>query len=82
MGGPWERLIRMVRHVPEPLLMKAGDHLDDETLRTFMTDVECIVSSRPLSVDHLSDAEAPEPVTPNHYETQARITASIRVSKT
>ena len=66
MGCPWERLIRTVRNAVEPLLMKVGNQLDDETLRTFLTEVECIVNSRPLSGDYLSDVEAPEPLTPNH----------------
>ena len=69
MGGPCERLIRMVRNALEPLLMKVGNQLDDETLRTFLTKVECIVNSRSLSVDYLSDAETPEPSTPNHLLT-------------
>ena len=69
MGGPWERLIRTLRNAREPLLMKVGNQLDDETLRTFLTEVECIVNSRPLSVDCLSDAEAHEPLTPNHLLT-------------
>ena len=69
MGGTWERLIRSVRNALEPLLSEAGSQLDDETLRTFMTDVECIINSRPLSVDYLCSAEAPEPLTPNHLLT-------------
>ena len=69
MGGTWERLIRSVRNALEPLLSKAGSQLDDETLRTFMTEVECIINSRPLSVDHLCSAEAPEPLTQNHLLT-------------
>ena len=69
MGGTWERLIRSVRNALEPLLSKAGSQLDDETLRTFMTEVECVINSRPLSVDYLCSAEAPEPLTPNHLLT-------------
>ena len=69
MGGTWERLIRSVHNALEPLLSKAGSQLDDETLRTFMTEVECIINSRPLSVDYLCCAEAPEPLTPNHLLT-------------
>ena len=69
MGDPWERLIRTVRNAVKPLLMKVGNQLDDETLRTFLTEEECIVNSRPLSVDYLPDAEAPEPLTPNHLLT-------------
>ena len=65
MGGTWERMIRSVRNALEPLLLQAGSQLDDETLRTLLTEVECIINSRPLSVDNLCDAEAPEPLTPN-----------------
>ena len=65
-GGTWERLIRSVRNALEPLLSKVGSQLDDETLRTLMTEVECIINSRPLSVYYLCDAQAPEPLTPNH----------------
>ena len=68
MGGPWERFIRTMCKALEPLLMKVGTQLD-ETLQTFLTEVECIVNSRPLSVDYMSDAEAPEPLTPNHLLT-------------
>lgn len=50
-------------------MSKAGSQLDDETLRTLMTEVEFIINSRPLSVDYLCDAEAPEPLTPNNLLT-------------
>ena len=53
MGGSWEWLVRSVHNALEPLLSKARSQLDDETLRTFITEVECIINSRPLSVDHL-----------------------------
>ena len=42
MGGTWERLIHSVRNALEPLLSKAGSQLDDETLRTFMTEVDAL----------------------------------------
>ena len=48
--------------------MVDGNQLDDETARTFVT-VLCIVNSRPLSIDYLSDAKAPELLTPNHLLT-------------
>ena len=69
MGGSWERLVRSVHNALEPLLSKARSQLDDETLRTFITEVECIINSRPLSVDHLCNMEAPGPLTPNHLLT-------------
>ena len=76
MGGTWERLIRSVRNALEPLLLKAGSQLDDETLRTFMTEVECIINSRPLSVDYLCNADAPEP----YYEAETSATTARRIS--
>ena len=39
------------------------------TLRTLLTEVECMINSSPLSVDNFCDAEAPEPLTPNHLLT-------------
>ena len=69
MGGVWERLIRTVRSALETLLVSAGTQLDDEAFRTLMTEVECMVNSRPLSVNNLNDPEAPEPLTPNHLLT-------------
>lgn len=59
-------MIRTVRSALEPLLMSSGDQLDDEAFRTFMTEVECIVNSRPLAVNELSDPEILESLTPNY----------------
>ena len=69
MGGTWERQIRTVRSALEILLLNAGSQLDNEAFRTFMTEVECIVNSRPLTTNDLSDPDAPEPLTPNHLLT-------------
>ena len=40
MGGSWERLIRTVRSVLSVLLQEHGSQLDDEALRTLMTEAE------------------------------------------
>ena len=69
MGGDWETLIGTVRSALETLLIKAGNQLDDEAFRTFMTEVECIVNSRPLTIANLCSSDAPEPLTPNHLLT-------------
>ena len=66
MGGLWERLIRTVRSVLSGLLEDHAQQLDDEALRTLFTEAENIVNSRRLTIDNLSDPEAPEPITPNH----------------
>ena len=47
MGGSWERLIGTVRRALEPMLRNHGKQLDDESLRTLMTEVKNIVNSRP-----------------------------------
>ena len=51
MGGVWERQIRTVRSVLAVLLEKNGQQLDDETLRTLMSEVMAIVNGRPLTHD-------------------------------
>ena len=65
MGGVWERQIRSVRNVLNVLLDLHGSQLDDESLRTFMIEAECIVNSRPLAVDTLNSPDHIEPLTPN-----------------
>ena len=69
MGGIWERQIRTTRSVLSSLLLDHGAQLDDESLRTLMTEAESIVNCRPLTVENLSDPLAPEPLTPNHLLT-------------
>ena len=44
MGGTWERMIHSVSNALEPLLLQAGSQLDDETLRTLLTEVQCIIN--------------------------------------
>jgi hypothetical protein len=50
-------------------LYSSGSQLDDEAFRTFMTEAECIVNSRPQTTNELSDPEMLEPLTPNHLLT-------------
>ena len=69
MGGAWERLIRTVRSVLSALLRDHGTQLDDESLRTLMTETECVVNSRPLTVSNLTEPNTLEPITPNHLLT-------------
>ena len=64
-GGAWERQIRTVRKVLGPLLVKYGERLDDESLRTLFTELECIINSRPLTT--VSDsADDLVPLSPDH----------------
>ena len=60
MDGIWERMIKSVRSVLSVLLQEHGAQLDDEALRTLMTEAENVINSRPAS---------PEPITPNHLLT-------------
>ena len=65
MGGIWARMIRSVRSVLSVLLQEQGAQLDDEALRTLMTEAENVINSRPLTVENLADPASPEPITLN-----------------
>lgn len=69
MGGVWGRQIRTVRSVLTGLLQNNGSELDEESLRTLMTEVEAIVNSRPLTTDDLTDADSLDVLTPSHFLT-------------
>ena len=68
-GGVWERQIRSVRRVISNLLQEFGSQLDDESLRTLLTEAAALVNSRPLSVENLADPTAVDALTPNHLIT-------------
>ena len=62
-GGVWERQIRTIRRLLESMITSTS--MKNETLVTFMCEVEAIINSRPLtpvSTDHLDT----EPLSPNH----------------
>lgn len=61
MGSSWEHLIEAVHRALEPMLRNHGNQLDDESLRTLMTELENMVSLRPLMSDNLCESDAPEP---------------------
>ena len=69
MGGSWERMIRSVRSVLSALMDTHGDYLDDEQLRTFMTEAESIVNSRPLTYVDTSSPDSKEPLSPSQILT-------------
>ena len=48
-GGVWERMIRTARNTLDGLLEQHGTQLDEESLRTLLCEVECIVNSRPIA---------------------------------
>ena len=65
-GGVWERQIRSVRQILNGILLSHGLSLNDESLKTFLCEVESIVNSRPLTVDCLSDPLSPKPLSPSN----------------
>lgn len=65
-GGVWERQIRTVRSILQPLLKNHGQRLNTEDLRTLMYECMNIVNSRPLGVQSLTDPLSLPPITPNH----------------
>ena len=63
IGDAWERMIRSVRRILNVLTQMQT--LTEESLTTFMTEVEGILNSRPLVPLMLHDSEE-EPLNPNH----------------
>ena len=62
-GGVWERLICSVQKILHAMI---GEHLvNEETLVTFLVEVEKILNSRPITCVS-SDPSDLEPLTPNH----------------
>ena len=61
-GGVWERLIRSARRILRSI--SGGQHLTDESLRTFLAEVERIMNNRPL-VPMGDDPKDLEVLTPN-----------------
>ena len=64
-GGIFERQIRSARAVLNGILLKQGEILNDESLCTVLCEVECVLNSRPLTVDTLEDPMSLQPLTPN-----------------
>ena len=75
MGGVWERQIRTVRSVISSLIKSSPRRLDEESMRTFLTEAEAIVNSRPLTLENLHDPES-EPLSPNQILTMKTKVAS------
>ena len=63
-GGVFERLVRSAKRALSAVL---GDRaVDDETLRTVVTEAEALLNGRPLT--HAStDPDDHQPLTPNHF---------------
>ena len=68
-GGVWERQIRTIRSILNALLHTHGHSLNDEAFRTFLTEAEAIVNSRPLTTQTLSDVNSLLPLSPSNLLT-------------
>ena len=64
----WERQIRTVKSILTSLIKSSPRTLDDEMLRTLLTEAEAIVNSRPLTLENLHDPEI-SPLSPNQLLT-------------
>ena len=64
MGGVWKRQIRSAHSILVALLKIHGTSLNDESLRTFLAEVEAIVNTRPITSESLSDVQSPVPLCP------------------
>ena len=62
MGGVWERIVRCVKNVLKSLVKE--QLLSDESLLTFVTEVERILNDRPIT-PLSTDVRDSEPLTPN-----------------
>ncbi|KAL2098438.1 hypothetical protein ACEWY4_007645 [Coilia grayii] len=62
-GGIWERLIKQIKQIL--MSISREQTLDDESLHTFICEVEAILNSRPLTTASDSPSDL-EPLTPNH----------------
>ena len=63
-GGVWERLIRSVRRAL--LALTNEREMNEDQLRTFLSEAESIVNSRPLTPVTL-EVDSDLPLTPNHF---------------
>ena len=69
MRGVWERQIRSAHTILMSLLHAHGRSLNDESLRTLLTETEALVNSRPLTVDTLGDMQSEQPICPTNILT-------------
>ena len=69
MSDIWERKIRSARTILEALLKTHGSSLNDENLRTLITETEETINSRSLTVETLRDVNSEMPLSPSHLLT-------------
>lgn len=67
-GWAWERQILLIPSILSSLMREYGHTLDEESFRTLLTKVECILNSQPLSTPS-GDPRNSDPLTPSHVLT-------------
>ena len=69
MVGIWDCQILSARTILEALLKTHGSSLNEENLRTLITETKTIINSRPLTVESSSDANSEMPLSPSQLLT-------------
>ena len=69
MDGICERRIRSTRIILAALTKTHGKSLENDSLRTLMTEVEAVINSRPLTVETVSDSKSLIPISPSNILT-------------
>ena len=69
MCGAWEHQIQTARNILDSFLQTHSLSLSDESFRTLMTEVELIVSSKPLIVETLNDTNSSTPISQSNLLT-------------
>ena len=62
--------MRSTRNVLTAFLLEHGGQMDDEMLRTLLTEIEMVINSCPLTYPSMHPADAVEPLTLNQSLTQ------------
>ena len=68
MGNTCEKQIKSVRNILAALTKTDGRSLDDERLKTLMTEVEEVINLRPLTVGTVGDSNSLIPVSPSNIQ--------------
>ena len=64
-GGVWERQIRTARSILNGILLTHSRSLNEESFSTVLCEVECVINSRPLTVECLYKSDGLKPISPN-----------------
>ena len=73
MGGVCERQIRTARGIRNALIKTHGKSLDEESLHTWLVEVEATVNSRLMTTETISDVKSDIPLSPANLLTMKSI---------